>query len=89
MVRIHNRSVIGAVTQSNSPPQHLVSLVSLDNGRVYFTCMGLFTASFSVTGPEATDTWYIIDMEFLLGVGGSAQEHVLGGAWLENITILR
>lgn len=57
-------------------------MIHVDNGRVYFTCTDLFKASFSVTGPEATDTWYIIDMEFLLGVGGSAQEHVLGGAWL-------
>lgn len=49
----------------------------LDNGRVYFTATGLFTASFSLTGPEATDKWYIVDLEFLVGIGSAAKERFL------------
>lgn len=57
----------------------------LDDGRVYFVAENLFTASFSLTGSEAIDTWFIIDMEFLVGAGNALTEKLASS---EMITIL-
>ncbi len=51
-------------------------LCLLDDGRVYFVAENLFTATFSLTGSEAVDTWFIIDMKFLVGAGNSLTEKI-------------
>ncbi|KAF8305241.1 MED14-domain-containing protein [Clavulina sp. PMI_390] len=51
---------------------------TVDDGRVVFTVDGLFTATFSLTGSEQNDTWYIIDLQFMHGIGGSLQERTIG-----------
>ncbi|KAF8343097.1 mediator complex subunit MED14-domain-containing protein [Cantharellus anzutake] len=48
----------------------------IDNGRVYFVAENLFTASFGLTGSEAVDTWFIIDMKFLIGAGNALTEKI-------------
>lgn len=56
------------------------SILLLANGRVYFEAQNLVSASFSLTGREPNDQWYIIDMEFLVGVDDALQDRMSGGA---------
>jgi len=50
----------------NSTQIHFIS----ENGRVHFTVRNLFQTSVSVRGSTRDDTWFMVDVEFLINIGG-------------------
>jgi mediator of RNA polymerase II transcription subunit 14 len=41
-----------------------------EKGRVHFAVTNLFQTSLSVRGSTRADSWYMVDVEFLINIGG-------------------
>lgn len=50
------------------------------DGRVTFTVPGKFEVVLSLTGPEATDYWQALDMQFLIAASGD-DNNVIDGEY--------
>lgn len=63
---------IGTVTISlfSRRGLHLKLLCDPAGGRVHFTVLGLFETSVCMRGAEKDDGWFLVNVKFLISVGG-------------------
>src|SRR5882672_12661326 len=59
------------------------NLQSLEKGRVHFTVRNLFQTSLCLRGSTSEDSWFMVDVEFLINIGGDLTG-LEGGSYSSN-----